>query len=126
MKARHNPVMPVDLLIGVGGTVLLIALGLDWSGGESGYASLSVLKVILILFGIGTLLEPVVLLMTRKTDVPVVWQTLLLLAGTVLSLVLVGKAVLPPEAEFETGFYLGLAGLLAATVGIWITVSREN
>ena len=126
MKAGHNPVMPVDLLIGLGGVLLLVALGLEWSGGESGYGSLSVLKVVLVLFGVGTLLEPVALLMTRKTDVPVVWQTLLMLSGTVLSLVLVGKAVLPPEGGFGNGLYLALAGVLVATVGIWITVSREN
>ena len=126
MKAGHNPVMPVDLLIGFGGALLLVALGLEWSGGESGYASLSLLKVVLVVFGVGTLLEPLVLLMTQKTDLPVVWQALLLLSGTVLSLVLVGKAVLPPEGGFGTGFYLTLAGMLVATVGIWITVSREN
>ena len=126
MKAGHNPVMPVDLLIGLAGGLLLVALGLEWSGGESGYGSLSVLEVILVLFGAGALLEPVVLLVTRKTDVPVVWQTLLMLSGTVLSLVLVGKAVLPPDGGFGTGFYLALTGTLVATVGIWITVSREN
>ena len=126
MKAGHNPVMPVDLLIGLAGGLLLVALGLEWSGGESGYGSLSVLEVILVLFGAGALLEPVVLLVTRKTDVPVVWQTLLMLSGTVLSLVLVGKAVLPPDGGFGIGFYLALTGTLVATVGIWITVSREN
>ena len=36
------------------------------------------------------------------------------------------EAVLPPEGGFGTGFYLTLAGMLVATVGIWITVSREN
>lgn len=126
MKAGHNPLMPVDLLIGLGGALLFVALGLEWSNGDSGYGSLSVLKAVLILFGVGALLEPVVLLVTRKTDIPVVWQALLLLLGTILSLVLIGKVVLPPEGGFGAGFYLALAGLLVATVGIWITVSREN
>jgi len=126
MKSGHNPVMPVDLAVGAGGALILIALGLEWSGGESGYGSFSALKGILVLVGVAALLEPAVLFLTRKTDLPVVWQALLLLVVSPLALVMVGKAVLPPEAGFGTGFFLALAGVLLTAVGVWATVSREK
>lgn len=126
MRAGHNPVMPVDLLVGAGGGLILIGLGLEWSDGASGYGSLSVLKALFAIVGLAALLEPLVLFLTRKTDLPVVWQAILLLAGSVLSAIMVGKAVLPPDGGFGTGFYLALAGILLSTLGIWITVSREK
>lgn len=126
MRSGHNPVMPIDLAVGAGGALILIGLGLEWSGGESGYGSFSVLKGILVLVGVAALLEPAVLLLTRKTDVPVVWQALLLLVISPLALVMVGKAVLPPEGGFGTGFFLALAGVLLTAIGVWATVSREK
>ncbi len=126
MRSGHNPVMPVDLAVGAGGALILIGLGIEWSGGESGYGSFSVLKGILVLVGVAALLEPAALFLTRKTDVPVVWQALLLLVVSPLALVMVGKAVLPPEGGFGIGFFLALAGVLLTAIGVWVTVSREK
>lgn len=126
MTRAHNPVMGVDLLVGLGGVVVLVGLGLDWSGGLSGYGSLSVLKLLLLVTGVLAVLEPIVLFVTRKTDLPVVWEALLLLTGTTFSLILIGKAVLPPEPGFDTGFFSVLLGMLVITAGSWVTVSREK
>jgi branched-subunit amino acid transport protein len=126
MARPHNPVMPIDLLVAAGGVAVLVGLGLDWSGGSSGYGSPSVLKVLLILVGIVALLEPLILFMTRKSDLPVVWQTGLCLVGSVLSLVLIGKAVLPPDGGFGPGFFVVLVGMFVATAAAWTTVSREK
>ncbi|MFM8791126.1 MAG: hypothetical protein ACKOFX_01320 [Solirubrobacterales bacterium] len=122
----HNPVMPIDLLVGFGGAAVFVGLGLDWSAGETGFETLSVLKVLLMLAAGMALLEPVVLISTRKTDLPVVWQTTFCLFGSVLALILVGKAVFPPEPGFGLGFYVTLAGMLVASAAAWTTVSREN
>lgn len=122
----HNPVMPIDLLVGLGGAAVLVGLALDWSGSGTGYETLSVLKVLLLAAALIALLEPIILFSTRKTDLPVVWQTTLCLLGTVLTLVLVGKAVLPPEPGFGPGFYVVLVGILVASAAAWTTVSREN
>ena len=126
MTRAHNPVMGVDLLVGLGGVVVLVGLGLDWSGGLSGYGSLSVLKLLLLVTGVLAVLEPIVLFVTRKTDLPVVWEALLLLTGTTFSLILIGKAVLPPDPGFDTGFFSVLLGMLVITAGSWVTVSREK
>lgn len=126
MSRPHNPVMPIDLLVGAGGAVVLVGLGLDWSEGVTGYGSLSVLKVILALAGLLALLEPVVLFATRKTDLPVVWETTLALIGSILILILIGKALLPPAGGFDLGFYVVLAGMFIATAATWTTLSREK
>ena len=118
--------MPIDLLVGLGGAAVLVGLALDWSGSGTGYETLSVLKVLLLVAALIALLEPVILFSTRKTDLPVVWQTTLCLLGTALTLVLVGKAVFPPEPGFGLGFYVVLAGILVASAAAWTTVSREN
>lgn len=122
----HNPVMPIDLLVAAGGAAVLIGLGLDWSSGLTGYGSLSLLKLFLLLVGVIALLEPVVLLVTSKTDVPVVWQAALTLLGSAATLILIGKALLPPEGGFDIGFYVVLVGSLAGTAAAWTTVSREK
>ena len=126
MSRPHNPVMPVDFLVAVGGAVVLIGFGLDWSEGMSGYGSLSVLKVILVLTALLALLEPVVLFATRKSDLPVIWEATLALIGSILLLILAGKAILPPEGGFALGFYVVFAGLFIATAGTWTTISREK
>lgn len=126
MTRAHNPVMGVDLLVGLGGIVVLVGLGFDWSAGISGYGSLSVLKLLLLLIGVLAVLEPIVLFVTRQTDLPVVWEALLLLTGTTFSLILIGKAVLPPDPGFDTGFFSVLLGMLVITAGSWVTVSREK
>jgi hypothetical protein len=126
MRSGHNPVMPIDLALGAGGALILVGLGLEWSGGESGYGSFSILKGILLLVAVAALFEPVALFLTRKTDVPVVWQALLLLVVSPLALVMGGKAVLPPDGGFGTGFFLALVGTLVAAIGVWVTVSREK
>lgn len=118
--------MPADLLVALGGALILVGLGLEWSEGASGYGSLSVLKVLLAIVGVVALFEPLTLLATRKTDLPVVWQALLLLAGSALSVVMVGKAILPPDGGFGVGFHLALAGTLISTIGVWVTVSSEK
>lgn len=126
MTRPHNPVMPIDLLVAAGGIAVLVGLGLDWSGGSSGYGSLSVLKLFLILVGLIALLEPLVLLMTRKSDLPVVWQAALTLSGSVLTLILIGKALLPPDGGFDPGFFVVLVGMFVATAAAWTTISREK
>lgn len=126
MARPHNPVMPIDLLVGFGGLAILVGLALEWSDGGSGYGSLSLLKVLLVLFGVFALLEPFVLLLTRKTDVPVAWEALLLLVGAILSLVVIGKAILPPEPGFGPGFFIALGGLVLATGAVWVSVSQEK
>ena len=122
----HNPVMPIDLLFGLGGAAVFVGLSLDWSAGETGYETLSALKVLLLVAAGMAFLEPVILFSTRKTDLPVVWQTTFCLLGTVLTLILVGKAVFPPEPGFGLGFYVTLGGMLVASAAAWTTVSREN
>lgn len=126
MTRANNPVMGIDLLVGLAGAMILVGLGLDWSGGVSGYGSLSVLKLLLLVTGVLAVLEPIVLFVTRKTDLPVVWEALLLLTGTIFSLILIGKAVLPPDPGFDLGFFCVLLGTLAITAGSWVTVSREK
>ena len=43
--------MPIDLLVGIGGAAVFVGLGLDWSAGQTGYETLSALKVLLLIAG---------------------------------------------------------------------------
>lgn len=115
----------LDLLVAVGGLGILVGLGFDWSGGP-GYESLSVLRVFLLLIALAGIALPLVLASTQKTDVPVVWESLLAPASSIFFLIVAVELLLPPEGGVGSGMLITATGLLILTTSCWGTLSRET
>lgn len=125
IRGVRNPVTWVDGACALAGLLLLAALGFDWSGGGAGFETPSALRVLLGLIALGAVLLPFVLFATWKPDLPVVWETTLFLLASILLLVMIGKAVFPPDGGLGTGFWLSLVACFGIAASSWTTVSRE-
>lgn len=124
----RNPVTPLDLLVAVGGLGILVGLGLEWvsGSGASGYGDISVLRILLIIVGLAGLALPVVLGVTRKSDVPVVWEGFLAPVSSILFLILGLKLLFPPEGGAGSGMFVVGAAVFVLTAACWKTLSRER
>jgi len=123
---RFGRVHPLEWLSAACGVLILIGLSMPWYGDQSGLESVSVLDVILALAAISAVLLPIVLAVTTKTDIPIVFETFLSTLAVVAAVVLVVKLVFRPEGGVERGFYLGLIGSILLSWAGWRSTSREN
>lgn len=122
---ERNRIRGLDLLVALGGLLILVGLALEWSDG-TGYDGLSVLRFMVILVAIAGLALPVVLAATRKTDVPVIWEAFLAPVSSVFFLIVAIKILLPPEDGAGVGMFVAAAGLLVLTTSCWKALSRET
>ena len=127
-ESTRNPVTLLDLLVALGGIGILVGLGLEWVAGSggSGYEGISVFRVILTLAGLAGLALPAVLATTRKSDVPVVWETFLAPVSSILFMILALKLLFPPEGGPGAGMVVVTVAMLFLTVTCWKTLSRER
>ena len=119
-------VHPGEWLTGLAGLAVLAGLFLPWAGEASSFESFSVLKLIVLLFGLAAAAVPVVVASSSRTDVPIVWETFLSTAALLVAFLLFIRLAWSPEQGLGSGFYLILGGSLLATVAGWRSVSREN
>lgn len=126
--AARNRVSLLDLLVAVGGIVILVGLALQWGGtsGGSGYQSISILRVLLVLVALAGIALPIVLSVTRKTDVPVIWEALLAPVASILLIIIAFKVAFPPEGGAGTGMFVAGLGLLVLSASCWNALSRET
>lgn len=124
-RGGRNPVRVPDVLVALGGLVVLVGLSFEWSTG-TGYEDLSVLRILVILVAIAGLCLPLVLAVTRKTDVPVVWETLMAPVASILLLIVAIKLVFPPGDGVGTGMIVTALGLLVLSAACWTAISRET
>lgn len=122
----HNPVRISELVLCLSGIALLAGLALEWGGGSTGYQSVTLLKFLIIILGVQSVPVPLVLRLTMKSDVPIVWETLLLTFSVLLSVVLIIKTATGFASEAGPGFWVVFAGCLLNTVAAWYAVSRER
>ncbi len=115
-----------EWLTGGAGLLILVGLGFEWSGGDSGYESFSLLKLLLILVGVGALLIPVVVASSAKDELPIVWELFASMAASVVLLILLIRLLFSPDDGLETGYWVVLAGTVAACVAGWRSVARES
>ena len=127
-ESTRNPVTLLDLLVALGGIGILVGLGLEWVAGSggSGYEGISVLRLILALAGLAGLALPAVLATTRKSDVPVIWETFLAPVSSILFLILALKLLFPPEGGPGPGMVVVTVAMLFLTATCWKTLSRER
>ena len=118
-------VHPLEWLAGLCGIALICALIMPWSGGKASSDSPGLLGVLLLLNGVFAFLLPFVVASSPRTNVPIVYETFLWIVSCLVSLVLVFKALFPSNVVFESG-YLALAGMLAISFTLWLSVRRES
>lgn len=105
---------------------MLAALLMPWRGGESALASPGLLDVILLLVALAGTLLPLVVASSPRTNVPIVFETVLWTFSLLVGVVLLVKVAFPPEGGLEAGFWLALAGMLAMGLVLWRSVARER
>ena len=115
---KLSRVHPAEWLVGLIG--LIVAFGLIRTVSSPG-----TLHLIVILVAMSGLALPGVVAMSAKTNVPIVYETFLWIVSCLVSLVLVFKALFPSNVVFESG-YLALAGMLAISFTLWLSVRRES
>ena len=82
--------------------------------------------MILGIAAISGLVLPFVLAVTRKTDVPIVFEVFLSTFALIASVALVFKLVWSLNGSLESGFFLGLGGAVLLSWAGWRSASREN
>lgn len=116
----------LEWLIGIGGAAILAGLFLPWEGGTTGFGSFGLFDLFLTLGGLAALLVPAVVALSRLTDVPVAWETLLWLVSLILLVVTLLHLPGGPEGGYGTGFWVVLAGLVLVGLAGWRSVRRES
>ena len=119
-------VHPLECLVGLLGLAVLAGLVLPWSGDAAALSTPGVLDVLLLLVGAAALALPVSVATSARTNVPIVYETTLWPLSGLLALILILKAVFPPDAGFQAGFWLALAGTFVMSFALWRSVARER
>jgi hypothetical protein len=120
---------PFDLVAGVGGVVLLVALFLPWYGGEvTGWEALSVIDVLLGLAAVVAIAVPVVTAASsgpaKPVAVAVIASVLTALAVLVVAFRLVDDP--GPHSQLRSGAWIGLVGALIAFAGAFGALKDES
>jgi len=119
-------VHPGEWVASLCGLLILIGLTLPWYGEQTGLDTVSLLDVILGVAAISGLILPVVLAVTRTTNVPIVFETFLSTLAMLTAVVLLLKLVWSPDGGLKSGFFLGLAGAILLSWAGWRSTAREN
>lgn len=122
LKRVHS----MEWLAGVAGLVVLIGLGMPWSGDSSGYESFSLLKLILEVVAVAAVLIPFVVALNSRVELPIIWELFTSMAAVIGIVVLIARLVLPPDGGLGSGFFVVLAGMVLLCVGGWRSVARES
>lgn len=117
-----------EWVAGAAGVVLLVSLFLDWYDGDSAWESLAVLDVILALLALSAMAIPVVTAAYRVPALPLAHQSLTVLAGSGVLLLVVGRVLnLPGDAtERDLGLWLALAATLGVVGGALLAMRDER
>jgi hypothetical protein len=119
-------VHPGEWVASACGLLILIGMSYPWYGETTGFGNLSLLDVILVLAGAGALALPVVLAVTRTTDIPIVFETFVSTLSLIATFVLLLKFIWTPDGGLKVGFYLGFVGAALLSVFGWRSTSREQ
>lgn len=115
-----------EWLVSLAGVLVLASLFMPWHGENTALSSPGVLDIVLLLVGVVAFALPVVLAVTRTTNIPIVTETLISTMAVITTVWLLIKLVWPPAGGFESGFYLGLAGSVLMMIAGWKSTARES
>ncbi len=115
---KLSRVHPFEWLAGLVGLTVVIGM-------ISEINSPGALHVIVFLVAAAGAVLPVAVAMSARTNVPIIYETLLWIVSGLVGLILVIKSVFSSEVGFEPG-WLALAGMLAMSFALWRSVAREH
>lgn len=114
-----------EALVGIGGLAMLVGLFMPWSDGTVGIEAFSLLKLLVVFVGVAAFVVPAIVAFSSKTDLPMAWETLLAVAVTLLTPVLLIRLLLPPDGGMDDGFFVVLGGTVLTVLAGWRSVARE-
>jgi hypothetical protein len=120
-----------ELLAGVSAVALLALLFADWFGGESGWETMTVARVVLVATVLMALTLVVLTVTARPVAMPVAaGVTTVGLAALAVLLVVYRVVVNEPgpnaAVDLDPGAYLGLAAVLGIAAGAWRSMGDER
>jgi hypothetical protein len=122
---KLSRVHPLEWLVGLVGLVMVEGLIWPWYGGESVLTSPDFLHVLVLLVAVAGIILPLSVAMSARTNVPVVYETMLWLFTLLVALILVLRNLVQADVVFESG-YLALGGTLVMSFALWRSVARER
>jgi len=114
---KLSRVHPMEWFVGLIGLIVLVGLGVNVD-------SFGFLHALVLLTAAAGFFLPMVVATSARTNVPMVYETLLWVFSGLVALILVIRALIPSDQVFESG-YLALAGMFVMSFALWRTVARE-
>jgi len=116
-----------EVVAGLGGVVLLVSLFLPWfEPGRSGFDSLAVADLIVAAAALTAIALPLISAGQEKTDLPVVADTVTVIASGIAVAVVAFRLLDPIGGGREAGLYLALAASLLAFAGSLSAMADEG
>lgn len=114
---KFSRVHLMEWLTGLMGLILLVGL-------ISGVSSPGFFHVLVLMVAAAGTLLPVVVAASARTNVPMVYETLLWIVSGLVFLALAVRIFAQTSVGFESG-YLALGGMFFLTFALWRSVARE-
>jgi hypothetical protein len=116
---------PGEIVAGLGGLVLLVALLMPWYGDATAWEAMSVIDILLALAAVVALALPVVSASSKGPAKPI-GHAVIATVTSALATLLVLFRLLDDPGPLRAGAWLGLAGVLAALAGAWLAMRDES
>jgi hypothetical protein len=124
---RLSRVSPPELLVGICGLALLIALFVPWFDGADAWQAFTVIDLLLALVGAAAAALPLIAASNAKPDAPISATALTALGGIVATLLVLFRLLDPPgTASREVGLYLALLAAIGVATSAWRSMADER
>lgn len=123
---KLSRVHPFEWLAALAGAVIVVGLFLPWAGGSIALDPPGPLDILVLLTGICGMLLPLVVASSARTNVPIVFETILWTVSLFLIFIFAVKTVIPNDAGWDTGFWVVFAGIVTMGFFLWRSVARRD
>src|SRR3954453_5726820 len=124
---RLTRIRPAEVLTGVCGLVLLIALFLPWFEDADAWEAFTVVDFLLALIAAAAIALPGICASNVKTDAPITASSLTVIGAVVASILVLYRLLDPVgDGSRKIGLYLGAIASLGIAVASWRAVSDER
>jgi hypothetical protein len=124
---RLSRVSPPELVAGLCGLGLLIALFVPWFDGDDAWQALTVIDLLLALVGAAAAALPLIAASNAKPDAPITATALTTLGAIVATLLVLFRLLDPPgTASRDVGLYLGMLAALGVAAAAWRSMADER
>ena len=116
-----------EVLAGVCGLVLLVALFLPWFADADAWEAFAVADFLLAVVAAAAIALPIIAASNSKTDAPITASALTVLGGAIATFLALYRLLDPVgDGSRRIGLYLGLIASLGLVVGSWRAMSDEQ